>query len=43
MLIENPRKLDALARRAAETYVSNTPDRIYAVVDRLANKSCSEK
>ena len=42
-LIENPRKLDALARRAAETYVSNTPDRIYAVVDRLANKSCSEK
>ena len=42
-LIENPRKLDALARSAAETYVSNTPDRIYAVVDRLANKSCSEK
>jgi hypothetical protein len=34
---------EALARRAAETYVSNTPDRIYAVVDRLANKSCSEK
>lgn len=33
--IENPSKLDVLARRAAETYVSDTPDRIYSVVERL--------
>ena len=41
-LINEPQKLDSLARRAAETYVSDTPDRIYAVVDRLINKKQSQ-
>ena len=36
--IDNPDKLDALAKRAAETYVSDTPDRIYAVIKRLIDK-----
>lgn len=36
--IEHPQKLDALARRAAETYVSDTPDRIYAVIKGLLDK-----
>ena len=34
-LTEDPGKLDTLARRAAETYVSDTPDRIYAVIKEL--------
>ncbi len=34
-LIENPSKLDVLARRAAETYVADTPDRIYNVIEKL--------
>lgn len=42
-LIKEPQKLDSLARRAAETYVKDTPDRIYAVVERLINKKQSEK
>ena len=41
-LINEPQRLDSLARRAAETYVSDTPDRIYAVVDRLINKKQSQ-
>lgn len=39
--IEHPQKLDALARRAAETYVNDTPDRIYAVIEELLNKGKS--
>ncbi len=39
--IENPSKLDVLARRAAETYVSDTPDRIYKVIEELIrNAEC---
>ncbi len=34
-LIHDPEKLDVLARRAAETYVKDTPDRIYSVIKRL--------
>ena len=41
-LINEPQKLDSLARRAAETYVSDTPDRIYSVIDRLINKNSSQ-
>lgn len=33
--IDDPRKLDTLAQRAAETYVTDIPDRIYAVIERL--------
>lgn len=33
--IDNPEKLDTLSKRAAETYVTDTPDRIYAVISRL--------
>lgn len=36
--IDNPEKLDTLAKRAAETYVTDTPDRIYAVIKRLIDK-----
>lgn len=36
--IDNPHKLDALAQRAAETYVSDIPDRIYTVIERLIAK-----
>ena len=36
--IQNPEKLDTLAKRAAETYVSDTSDRIYSVIERLLDK-----
>lgn len=41
-LIKEPQRLDSLARRAAETYVGDTPDRIYAVIERLINKNRSQ-
>jgi len=34
-LADDPARLDTLARRAAETYVKDTPDRIYGVIERL--------
>lgn len=36
--IDNPSKLDILAQRAAETYVKDTPDRIYGVIESLLSK-----
>lgn len=36
--IGNPEKLNTLAQRAAETYVTDTPDRVYAVIRRLIDK-----
>ncbi len=36
--IDNPEKLDTLSKRAAETYVTDTPDRIYTVISRLIGK-----
>lgn len=36
--IDNPDKLDTLAKRAGETYVNDTPDRIYTVIKRLLDK-----
>lgn len=36
--ILNPEKLDTLAKRAAETYVNDTPERIYSVISRLLDK-----
>lgn len=36
--IQSPEKLDSLAKRAAETYVSDTSDRIYSVIERLLDK-----
>lgn len=37
-LIENPSKLDTLSKRAAETYVTDIPERIYSVIARLIEK-----
>ena len=37
-LIDDPAKLDSFAKRAAETYVTDTPDRIYAVIERLISE-----
>lgn len=37
-LIHDPQKLDTLAQRAAETYVKDTPDRIYSVIKGLLDK-----
>ncbi len=34
-LIHDPARLDVLAKRAAETYVKDTPDRIYSVIKKL--------
>lgn len=34
-LIHDPARLDTLAKRAAETYVKDTPDRIYSVIKKL--------
>lgn len=36
--IQNPDKLNTLSKRAGETYVSDTPDRIYTVIKRLLDK-----
>ncbi|MBP1560048.1 MAG: undecaprenyldiphospho-muramoylpentapeptide beta-N-acetylglucosaminyltransferase [Oscillospiraceae bacterium] len=37
-LTDDPEKLNALSKRAADTYVKDTNDRIYAVIKRLIGK-----
>ena len=41
-LIDNPAKLDSFSKRAGETYVSDTPERIYSVIKRLLENRKSE-
>lgn len=40
--IDEPSRLDVLAGRAAETYVKDTPDRIYSVIERLIQSADSK-